>query len=239
MRQFDTSMGGPQAAFPSTLWSELLDSNESDRRARFDHLAQTYWKPVYVYIRTAWRKSNEDAKDLTQAFFAQMMEKGYVHRVRPECGSFRGYLKTALRHFLINAEEHAAIRRPKGFLLHLEARPEEWAGLGPISQEESPEAAYDREWFQELLESATQTLKDRLTGEKKEPYFAVFRRYCLEGDGGTYREVGLNLGLTESDVRHRLEYVRSLFRRILRERIREYVSTTEEIEPELRKVLSD
>lgn len=242
MPDFDTTMGGPQANFPSTLWSDLLEAGNSsapDSRAKLDRLLRAYWKPVYVYIRTAWRKPVEDAKDLTQAFFAHMMEKGILSVVRPERGSFRGFLKTALRNFSLNAEEHAAVRHPKGPLIRLDARPEEWDSLGPVSREEAPEAAYDREWFQNLLESATETLEKSLALEKKEKIFAVFRRYCLEGSELTYRQVGDAFGLSESEVRHGLEYVRGLLKRILRQRIREYVTSDDEIEPELREVLQE
>lgn len=232
----ETSMGGVRSAFPSTLWSEL---SRSDAPARMDHLLKAYWRPVYAYIRTAWRKSIEDAKDLTQAFFTHMMEKGYLDHVHPDRGSLRGYLKTSLRHFVINAERHAAVRRPSGPLVHLDARPGEWESLGPVSREESPETAYDREWFQTLLETATSELKIDLAGGGRMDYYTVFQRYCLEGGEKTYRELGSELGLTESDVRHRLEYVRMLLKRILRREIREYVASEDEIDPELDQVLRE
>ncbi len=238
----DTSMGGARAEFPSTLWSDLLvaaDPAAPEQRAKLDQLLRVYWRPVYAYIRMAWRKPIEDAKDLTQAFFSHMLEKGYFARVRQERGSFRGYLKTALRHFLINAEDHASVRRPKGPLLYLDDRPEDWGNLGPVSREESPEAAYDREWFQSLMEGATRELEAVLAREKKDDYFEIFRRYCLEGNGRTYHEVGEAAGLKEADVRHRLEYVRSAMKRILRRKIREYVSSEEEIEPELLEALKE
>jgi hypothetical protein len=83
-------------------------------------LLRDYWKPVFAYIRAAWRKPVEDARDLTQAFFARLLEKGYLGTLRPDAGSFRGYLKTALRHFLVDAERAADARRPEKPILSLD-----------------------------------------------------------------------------------------------------------------------
>lgn len=238
----DTSLGGPRGTFPSTFWSDLLEAGDAsvpEQRAKLDRLLQTYWKPVYVYIRSGWHKSVEDAKDLTQSFFAHMMEKGYFAQIRPERGTFRAYLKTALKHFLINAEEYESIRRPPEPVVRLDARDEDWSDLGPASPDESPEAAYDREWFQGMIEEATETLKETLRLESKEEYFTIFQRYCMGREDTTYRQVGDVHGLKEGDVRHRLEYVRAVLKRILRAQIREYVSSDDEIEPELRKALNE
>lgn len=235
----DTSMGGTLHPFPTTVWPDLLaagDPSRPEHRDRLDRVLRTYWKPVYAYVRTAWRKSVEDAKDLAQAFFAHVLEQGYLSRMSPDRGSFRGYLKRALKHFLIDAKRSESVRRPRTALLPLGNDPEELERIGPPSEEETPERAYDREWFHCLLESATESLREELTSQGKAIQFESFRRYCLES-ASSYREVAAQLGLTESDVRHYLSNCRAAYRRILRDRIREYVVAEDDIDRELREVL--
>src|SRR6185436_21073603 len=100
-----TQIGGGDGAYPSTSWTLLraaADRSSEEWRSRLGTLLQAYWKPVYQSIRARWRKSNEDAKDLTQGFFALLMESNDFARVTREHGTFRSYLKTALDHFLID-----------------------------------------------------------------------------------------------------------------------------------------
>ncbi|MBI2900995.1 MAG: sigma-70 family RNA polymerase sigma factor [Planctomycetes bacterium] len=179
----ETELGGTARSFPSTVWSQILSAADpTDARARehLGRLLQIYWKPVYAYVRLAWHKTVEDAKDLTQSFFALLLEKGHLGRVRPERGSFRGYLKTALKHFLINAEEAAAVRRGRRPLISLDAPESELERLGLGAAGDTPERAYDREWFRALFEASLDELRSRLDREGKALYFEVFRNYCFD-----------------------------------------------------------
>src|SRR5437867_2750392 len=156
MSNADTATGGLEREFPSTVWSDILaagDPKNPNHRARLSGLVQAYWKPVYAYVRTAWRTSIEDSKDLTQAFFAHLLDKGYLGSLRADRGSFRGYLKKALKHFLIDAGRAAQARRPEGPVVSLEAMPKVLERLAPASPNESPEQVYDREWLRCLLHS--------------------------------------------------------------------------------------
>jgi RNA polymerase sigma factor (sigma-70 family) len=233
----DTSIGGPAQAFPSTVWSRLQaagDPSDPEYRRGMDYLLTSYWKPAFTYIRMAWRKPVEDSKDLTQAFFARLLEKSFVVGFQPERGSFRRYLKQALKYFLINAERDASVRRPEGALLSLEASPEELARITPASPEVTPDAAYDRQWFCDLVDSAIRDLEATLVREGKEAYFRVFRCYLLEdASTETYSQVAARLELRESDVRNYLHYCRSALRQILRDRIREYVESDGDVDREL------
>lgn len=237
----DTVMGGAQRAFPSTIWSDILsaaDPSHPQYRERLNRLVQTYWKPVYAYIRAAWRKPVEDAKDLAQAFFAHVLEKEYLARLRPEQGSFRGYLKKALKHFLIDAARAESVRASVRPVFTLEASPAELERLGIAATDETPEQAYDREWFDCLFDDAVGTLRNFLSAAGKHLYFEIFKIYCLESDESpTYASVADRLGIKETDVRNHLTYTRQVLRQILRERIREYVASDDEIEGELAEVL--
>lgn len=246
--------------FPSTNWSQILsvsDPSHPDFRDRMDRLLRIYWKPVYAYIRTGWRKSIEDAKDSTQAFFAYLLGKGYVSQVRPTGGTFRGYLKLALKHFLIDAARSDLARRPRTGkpILSLDASPAEMARLGPAVAGETPEQAYDREWFRSVLWGAIETLGDELRKEGKEAYFRAFQAYCVDpqvppatpptstflrgpsSDGPTYDRLAKELGVKKSDVRNYLSHCRARLHQILRERVRDYVATDDDVHPELAEVL--
>ena len=251
---FDTTMGGRGRIFPTTLWGSVLEAAKSQSPASREHLTrlvEMYWKPVYVYVRATWHKSVEEAKDLTQAFFAHFLEKDYIAHLHPDKGSFRGYLKEALRHFLIDANRAEQVRKPKEGMFRLDALPGELERLGPVAPGESPERAYDREWFRCLLGGAIDELKKRLVEDAKAVYFEVFRVYCLDAEtdtahstvlagevpgGLTYGEVGARLGIKESDVRNYLTHCRRLLRQILKERIRDYVASDEDVERELEEV---
>lgn len=243
--------------FPTTEWSEILTAQDPAHpacREKLERLLGMYWRPVFAYVRAAWRKSIEDAQDLTQAFFTDFLEKNYLARLRPERGSFRGYLKHALKYFLIDAERAAAARRPAKPLFRLNATSLELDRMAPISPEDTPDQAYDREWFLTVVDQAIDKLEAQLGSEGKSVYFDVFRAYCPEALAGrptsrtrtvlgedsaaspTYGEVADRLGLTKTDVRNYLSYCRKILRNLFRQRIRTYVVSDKERDRELQEV---
>lgn len=242
MPGFETSVGGLQSGFPTTLWSDVLgaaDPGAPEHRERMDRLLRAYWRPVYAYIRGAWRTSVEDAKDLAQAFFARVLEKGYLSRLRPERGSFRGYIKRALQHFLIDAKRAESARRPDRPMFRLDAAPDELERLGPASPDEPPERAYDREWFRTVMDSAIEALRESLAREGKERYFEAFRLYAMDAGEPApgYREVAERVGVRPTDVKNYLTYCRAALRQLLRERICAYVAGDGDVESELEELL--
>lgn len=233
MMQNDTCLGGPHGSFPTTAWSEI-------RRQDWDRVMLGYWKPVFVYIRATWNKSVEDAKDLTQAFFTYFLQKDYLARMHPERGSFRSYLRMTLKHFLIDAARHEAARTPSTRLVALEGTFEELDRIGLAAAGESPEDLFDRQWFETVFSEAVKELRARLVAAGKERYFEAFRQYCLaekSDEGATYDGVAARLGLKESDVRNYLTHCRRALRDLLRARVREYVSSDDEADEELRAIL--
>lgn len=232
----DTHIGGPQRRFPSTHWSRVLEAGRqggSVSRLALDELIRRYWKPVYAYLRAAWPRPNEDAKDVTQAFFTHLLEGGAFGRLKPDRGSFRGYLKRALHNFVIDAARRESVRAA--------VRPVAPLDLEQDGAQESPEKAYDREWFRDLLHRSIEELKSLLQREDRSVHFEVFHDYCLEparDPAPTYRDTGHKFGLAETEVRHVLEHCRRELRRILRERIKQYAAADEDVESELKLALS-
>lgn len=239
---------------PPTHWSDIIvaaDPGHPECRQKLERLLEMYWKPVFAYIRVAWQKSIEDAQDLTQAFFTEFLEKNYIANLRPERGSFRGYLKRALKHFLIDAQRAEAVRRPPKPVFRLNATSVELDRMGPASPEDTPDQAYERVWFRTLLVDTIEELKRKLAAEGKSRYFDVFDAYCLDAspdkpasgstllleaasrEAPTYKDLAQRLGLSESDVRNYLAHCRRELRHLLERRIRGYVLSENEVQTEL------
>jgi len=248
MGQDSTLFGGSQERFHTTIWSDVLkagDRNHPESREKLSQLCQAYWRPVYAYVRRSWGKSVDDAKDLTQGFFARFLEKDYLSRLQPERGSFRGYLKQALHHFLINEKQSDWNRRAQGRLIRLDATPEEFERLGLASPEETADRMYDREWFRCVVGAAIGELRERLEREGKASYFQAFETYCLQSPEGllgdaapeapTYHEVAEKLGIKEDDVRNYLSSCRRTLREIVKTHLREYTASEDDVDRELRE----
>jgi len=241
----------PRRFFPSTIWTDVLgagDRTQPDHRTRLEALMRTYWTPVFAYIRTAWSKQPADASDLTQAFFVHLLEKDYLARLTPGLGSFRGYLKRALRNFLIDAERSAAARRPTRTLLSMESS--ELDRIAPAAPDETPDHVYDREWSRRLLDAAIEDLRATLEASGRSLYFEVFKSYFLQGagttssklsrtdeQGPTYDDVARRLKIKEADVRNHLHACRKLLKESLRRLVRDYVESDDEVESELEEML--
>jgi RNA polymerase sigma-70 factor (ECF subfamily) len=231
----DTSLGGGDDNFPKTTFHLVRGlqgegSPESQKRA-LERLCRRYWKPVYAFVRRAWAKSNEDAKDLAQAFFLWMLETGRLSKYEETRGTFRGYLKLLLRGFLADREDAlGALKRGGGLrIVPLQEAPELSASAGL-----DPEGAFDRHWKLEVIKRALRSVERGYADEDREVYFRVFREVQSGGAGDrpTYAEVGRRLGITESDVRNFLHAVRQRVRDAIRSELADTVTGPAELEDE-------
>ncbi len=238
-----TELDGAGSRFQTTLWTDIAaaaDPSSPGCRQSLERLCQAYWKPVFAFIRRSGGRSVQDAEDLAQGFFVGLLTKGAWARLCPERGSFRAYLKRALRNYLSNARRDEFRDRAghRVFQLDLSA-----PGLGSdlrSERAEDPEAAFDRAWVAAVMEAALRDLEAFLAREGKAAYLEILRAYCFqpgaEAEPG-YAEVAGRLDLKVHDVRNRLAYCRRLLRQFLRERIRDYVATEGEVERELGEIL--
>ena len=245
--------------FPSTHWSDLLqltDPQHPRYAETLNALIGTYWKPAYHYVRALRRVQPAEAMDLTQQFFTTLLQRGDFGKLDPDRGSFRGFLKTALRNFLVSADRHTAARRPKGDarLFSFDPADVEWMqAAAPVG--EDPEAAFDKAWARLVLLESIDELERKLGQADKGLYFELFRDYCIaptgvdlgglgdEEEAGepdvapTYGELGERYGVNEDAVRNYLRYARRQLRDIIRRRVREYLDERADVEQELRFVL--
>jgi RNA polymerase sigma factor (sigma-70 family) len=245
MAGHDTSLGvGPQE-FPQTTWGLVskIRKGQDERQVALETLCTRYWRPIYCYVRRAWRKSNEDAKDVTQAFFLWLMDGEVLSKYATERSSFRFYLKGVLRNYMRNSEQ--ALKRLKrgGDVKHLPLANElrDLADTIPDPSAESPEEAFDRAWVDELIERATERTQETLLEAGRELRCAVFRAYELAPPGAqpTYSGVAEQLGIKVSDVRNHLFAVRERLRTEIRNELRETVSSTEQLESEWHRLFCD
>jgi RNA polymerase sigma factor (sigma-70 family) len=240
----DTRIGGVADRFPATSRSAVFatrSENAGERRRAFDSLIAAYWKPVYKYIRIKWRASNEDAKDLTQAFFARALEKEFFQGYDPARALFRTYLRTCLDAFLINERKAAGRLRRGGAAptvsFDFDAAEGELARTVDASAN-SPEEYFHREWTRSVFEVALAALQERLTARGRTLPFRLFQLYDLAETGRpTYEEMAAEFGIPATQVTNHLAGVRREFRKIVLEKLRELTATEREFQSEARALL--
>jgi RNA polymerase sigma-70 factor (ECF subfamily) len=239
----DTEIGGIASAFPSTQWSvlrEARDRRSPGYREAIGELCRVYWKPVYLYLRASRAMDNERAKDLTQRFLLEVLEGDLLARFSPDHGSFRAYLRGALRLFLI--EDHRdgnALKRGGGRTVISIDREEE----GRLAEKADaagadPDRLFDREWADAVLEQAVAALREELAGKVA---FRVFDRYELNPppDGPpSYAELSREFSLKETDVSNHLMACRKRLRELVVAHLRGTVSSESEVAAELLRLFS-
>lgn len=231
--------GGGGNLFPSTLWTQVLNVGEADaekRRAAWEELAARYWKPVYVHIRAQWSRADEEALDLTQGFFAWMIETEFPARADPRRGRFRHFLKSALENFLrMDARSRGRLKRggDRRFI-SLEGAPLAEAGNA------SPESAYDSAWKRELLLRAAALLREKYRRRGKEVYFELFRSCVLEeGTALSHAELAARHGISPTDVNNHLMDAKRNYREILKDLLAETVAGAPELDQEFRDLFGE
>ena len=228
----DTTMGGPRGHFPSTQLSllEAASSGDTLPNEALERVSALYWKPVYRFIRVKFRKSNEDAKDLTQTFFAAALQRDLFARFDPAKASFRTYLRMAVERFAAN--QHAARNRQKrGGNLEFEPV-EEWAATA-----ESPEQAFEREWQRQLFALALGDLRAHCEGSGKQLQFEIFEAYDLSsGDRPSYAALAARHGVAETSVTNYLAWARRMLRELVTERLRGVTAGERDLRDEIRRL---
>lgn len=231
--------------FPSTSWSALRqvrDRASPDYARQLERLAALYWKPVFCVIRHGWRRTDDDARDLTQDFFASNMLDGRLFETFvPDRGSFRAYLKGAVGHFMGKTVRAAETQKRGGgrVALSLDGEAPGLEELVADPDAATPESIFDAAWNSVVFARALAAAALRLRAEGNGEYYEAFRLYDLEPDEGaaSYDDVATRLGWTPRKVKRALAAARAAFREALTDIVREYVDGPEELEQELRALL--
>jgi DNA-directed RNA polymerase specialized sigma24 family protein len=224
--------------FATTHWSVVVragDSQSPEAAPAMERLCQLYWYPLYAFVR---RKGHgqEDARDLTQAFFARFLEKDYLRSVDANLGKFRTFLLTSMSHFLANEWDKSQAQRRGGGrqILSLdEAAAEQRYELEPVDHA-TPEILFERRWAETVMGVAL----DRLAGEMDTQRFERLKGFLEDTGEVPYETASTQLGISVSATKSAIHRMRGRFRTLLFEEVANTVDTPEEVEPELRHLLS-
>ena len=228
--------------FVTTHWSVVLSARQKDSpetAAALETLCRTYWYPLYAYVRRQGH-SPHDAQDLTQEFFARLLQKDYLKAAAREKGRFRTFLIVALKRFLANEWDRVRAQKRGGGqpLLSLDAEvAEERYRIEPV-EGATADKVYERRWALTLLDRTMTRLREEFTGGGKAAEFERLKA-CLTAERGeiSYAEIAAALGQSEGTVRVAVHRLRKRFRAIFREEIAQTVSSAEDIEEEVRYLM--
>jgi RNA polymerase sigma factor (sigma-70 family) len=233
-----TSTNAPRL-FPATHWSVVLAArggDEADSLRALEDLCRAYWYPLYAFLRRQGH-SPPDAQDLTQGFFARLLEKRYLDAADREKGRFRSFLLMALKRYLAKEweREHAQKRGGGQAALSLDTELAERRYQGEGAEHLAPDRIYERRWALTLLDQVLAALRQDYQALGREGEFDCLKGYLTAERGEIpYAEVAERLGMTEGTARAAVHRMRSRFRALFRDEIARTVALPEEVEDEVR-----
>jgi RNA polymerase sigma factor (sigma-70 family) len=229
--------------FVTTRWSVVVSAQGKDSPAAaraLEQLCRAYWYPLYAHVRRAGH-TPADAEDLTQAFFARLLEKDWLGMADRERGRFRSFLLGSLKHFLANEWDKARARKRGGHLqvVSLDAPAgEERFRQEPMAQG-SPDREFDRRWALALLDTVLARLEQDYAQAGKAVAFQHLKSALSGGRSDVpYARLSEALGMSEGAVRVAVHRLRQRYREVLREEIAQTVATATEVEDELRQLFA-
>ena len=232
---------GP-AMFTTTHWSVVLEAQSESPAAQeaLENLCRTYWRPIYGFARREGAKP-EEAKDITQGFFALILERKDFSSVRQEKGRLRSFLLASLKHFMANERrDAAAIKRGGGrALLSLD-----WIESYDCAEFDrgdmlSPDLLYDRRWAFTVLDRVFARLRDESQRSLNPPLLQRLNTLLSdEPERPSQADIAREFGMTENAVKQAFHRLRQRYRQLLREEVAHTVATPAEIEDELRHLIA-
>jgi len=235
---------GPRgrAIFSTTNWSVVLEAQGQSPAAQqaLEKLCRTYWRPVYSFIRREGT-GHEEAEDLTQAFFALLLQRRNFGDVRKEKGRLRSYLLTSLKHFLVSQHRRAVtVKRGKG---QQPVPLEELAAIGRADIEPADHLSADRicerRWVLTLMEQVLRRLRDEYVMAGNAELFDLLKQLLPDEPGAPSRaEIALQLGMTDNALRQAFHRFRQRYQLLLREEIGHTVAVASDVEDELRHLIT-
>ena len=233
--------------FPPTHWSVVLAAARRQTEPEIAHaalaeLCQAYWAPLYSFVRSRGQTVH-DAQDLTQGFFAYLIEHKVYTRVDRQKGKFRSFLLASIKNFLGDVSDRERTLKRGGGQNFLPLREEQITEAESLFQSHraasTEELIFDRSWADALVTTGLERLSADYRSEAKEKLFNELKVF-LTGCGGpppAYSELAIRLGITESTLRSHVTRLRARYREILRSEVRRTVATEAEVDEELHELL--
>jgi len=216
----------------------MAGGSTTGAEAALAELCERYWFPVYAFVRRTGA-ATDDAADLTQAFFARVLEKGYLKSATPVRGRFRSFLLGSLRHFLSNERDWDRALKRGGALVHVSLDfddGERRYQLEP-SSDLTPERIYERRWALQVLDEALTRVAETHVRAGRGPLFQQLKSTLTGNDTLAYPDVARDFGTSEGTLRVAVHRLRKQFAAALRATIAETVDSPQEIDDELRYLL--
>jgi DNA-directed RNA polymerase specialized sigma24 family protein len=227
------------ADFATTHWSIVLRAgaaDNADARNALAFLCQRYWYPLYVFVRKKGIDPDR-AQDVTQDFFARLIEKQVLERATPSRGRFRAFLLASLQNFLANVWDRASAEKRGGGrpLLSLDVATGESMLRFEPSHNLTPEKIFDRAWAVRLLELVVTRLRSEFDAKGKAAEFEALQPFLAgKPADAAYDQAAANLGLSPAAIRQAAHRLRKRYRELLRAEVAETVAGEDEIEDEIR-----
>jgi RNA polymerase sigma-70 factor (ECF subfamily) len=230
-----------KARFATTRWTMVLAAAAAGASASSDEalarLCESYWYPLYAYLRRRGHDADE-AQDLTQAFFAHLLDKRTLRHADPARGKFRSFLLVSLKNFVVNEWERQTARKRGGAvaILPLDFQNAEGRFLHEPIADGTPESLFDRAWTVTLLDRVLERLRAEMAGSVKDPRRVEhLLAYLSPGESpASYAETGKALGMSEDAVKIAVFRCRRRLGELLKEEIADTVSSLDQVEDEIR-----
>src|SRR5882724_9995049 len=244
MNEEEVQPGGD--GFPPTRRSviEAVRSIDAEERGRaLEALCAAYWKPVYKYVRWRWNRPASDAQDLTQGFFAELLERELLEKFDSTKSRLRTYLRLCVDSFVMNEDKAGKRQKRGGNIPHVAldfSAAEEELGVtvidpAKIASPECLEQFFEKEWIRSLFALAVEELRELCIARERERTFHLFEAYDLQGNEKiSYEQLSNEYGIPLTDVTNALAWARREFRKIALARLRELCGSEEEFHREAR-----
>lgn len=229
--------------FATTRWSLVRAAGAAGSPEAGEALARLcalYWPPVFAFVRREGH-SKEEAEDLTQGFFARLIEKGDLADADETRGRFRTFLLAACRHFLSNARDFARAQRRGGgrVPIPIDVAAAEERYQRALGHGETPERLYERQWSLALLDGVLADLEDEYAASGRERVFERLEPFITAGDDpGTHADAARDLGMTADAVRVAVHRLRRRYRDALRQRVADTVASERDVDDEILHLLA-
>jgi RNA polymerase sigma factor (sigma-70 family) len=227
------------AEFQTTCWTLIMAATEGTPETRHEalgRLCRAYWMPVFAYIRRRGQPE-EEARDLTQGFFARLLEKHWLDLADQERGKFRGFLLTMLKRYLADQHDYETRQKRSGGHTHFSI---DWAEAPEIpDRAETPDQAYDRRWALTVLHRATGRLRAEAEVSGRLPLFVALAPFIgSEPPPGRYEQVGNEVGLSRAAVAMAVSRLRLRLRELARSEVAETLTDRQAVETELQELMT-
>ena len=231
----DTLPGPSQ--FPATRWSLVVaagDPHRKEARSALVSLCESYWYPLYAYLRRRGYSSDQ-AQDLTQEFFVRMIEGRYLDRAEPEKGRFRAFLLTSLKFFVADEDDRRRARkRGGGMVVPLEFSSGEERYQREPAHDETPERIYERRWALSVLDRVVEKLRNEFVQHGRPDHFERLKVFLLGQSDAPYAALAQELNTSEGALKVAIHRLRKRYRELFRQEIADTVADPAAVESELR-----